>query len=313
MTPPVWRGHCPHFVCFSAQATGEDFRRVALAKRPQYKVKKDQQWSLPNLQACAPSCTTASLTPRADCAPGFVAGTQYTDLVQAMSRTAFGGRNVGEAADVLYEMVTNPECLVVGTFSGAMTVAKMGLVLCDMIEQGMLQAVITTGALMAHGFVEASGRVHFKYDPGLDDKELYYRGYNRVYDTLEPEQNLDDVAEIFSDVLSEVEPSETLCSYKINRLLGRTARHTTGRGILKSAYEHNVPVYVPAFTDSEIGLDFASPTAASACWKPPLAYDPFLDLEHYTESVRPQKPLVFSPLAVVCRATGDSRLAPIWS
>ena len=61
-----------------------------------------------------------------------------TDLVQAMSLTAFGGRNVGEAADVLYEMVTNPECLVVGTFSGAMTVAKMGLVLCDMLEQGML-------------------------------------------------------------------------------------------------------------------------------------------------------------------------------
>ena len=157
-----------------------------------------------------------------------------TDLVQAMSRTAFGGRNVGEAADVLYEMVTNPECLVVGTFSGAMTVAKMGLVLCDMIEQGMLQAVITTGALMAHGFVEASGRVHFKYDPGLDDKELYYRGYNRVYDTLELEQNLDDVAEIFNEVLTEADPSETLCSYKINRLLGAyLARHTTGRGILK--------------------------------------------------------------------------------
>jgi len=125
-----------------------------------------------------------------------------TDLVQAMSRTAFGGRNVGEAADVLYEMVTNPECFVVGTFSGAMTVAKMGLVLCDMIEQGLLQAVIATGALMAHGFVEASGRVHFKYNPSLDDQELYYRGYNRVYDTLELEQNLDDVAEIFHDVLT---------------------------------------------------------------------------------------------------------------
>ena len=214
-----------------------------------------------------------------------------TDLVQAMSRTAFGGRNVGEAADVLYEMVTNPECLVVGTFSGAMTVAKMGLVLCDMLEQGMLQAIITTGALMAHGFVEASGRVHFKYDPGLDDKELYYRGYNRVYDTLELEQNLDDVAEIFNEVLTEADPSETLCSYKINRLLGAyLARHTTGRGILKSAYEHNVPVYVPAFTDSEIGLDFAlTNRRRRLAGKAPFAYDPFLDLEHYTESVRPQK------------------------
>ncbi len=214
-----------------------------------------------------------------------------TDLVQAMSRTAFGGRNVGEAADVLYDMVTNPECFVAGTFSGAMTVAKMGLVLCDMIEQGMLQAVIATGALMAHGFVEASGRVHFKYNPSLDDKELYYRGYNRVYDTLELEQNLDDVAEIFNDVLTEADSSETLCSYKINRLLGAyLARYTTGRGILKSAYEHNVPVYVPAFTDSEIGLDFAlTNRRRRLAGKVPFAYDPFLDLEHYTERVRTQK------------------------
>ncbi len=216
-----------------------------------------------------------------------------TDLLHAMSRTAFGGRNVGEAADVLYDMVTNPECLVVGTFSGAMTVAKMGLVLCDMIEQGMLQAVIATGALMAHGFVEASGRVHFKYDPEMDDKALYYRGYNRVYDTLELEQNLDDVAEIFSNVLADADPAETLCSYKINHLLGAyLARHSSGRGILKSAYEHQVPVYVPAFTDSEIGLDFALTNRHRRLHgTPALAYDPFLDLEHYTERVRQQKTL----------------------
>ena len=128
------------------------------------------------------------------------------DLVQALSHTGFGGRSVGEAADVLHAMVTRPDCFVVGTFSGAMTVAKMGLVLCDMIEQGMLQAVITTGALMAHGFVEASGRTHFKYDPTMDDRELYYRGYNRIYDTLELEQNLDDVAEIFDAHLAGCRP-----------------------------------------------------------------------------------------------------------
>src|SRR5262245_46340074 len=63
------------------------------------------------------------------------------DLVQGMKQTAFGGRSLGEAADVLYDMICDPDCFVVGTFSGAMTVAKMGLVLCDMIEQGMLHAV----------------------------------------------------------------------------------------------------------------------------------------------------------------------------
>jgi deoxyhypusine synthase len=214
----------------------------------------------------------------------------FDDMLRAMSQTAFGGRQLGEAADVLYEMVTNPNCFVVGTFSGAMTVAKMGLVLCDMIEQEMIQAVISTGALMAHGFVEASGRAHFKYDPNTDDRELYYKGYNRVYDTLELEKNLDDVEEIFHEVLADVPDDEVLCSHKINRLLGEyLVKNANGRGILKSAYEKNVPVFVPAFTDSEIGLDFAlfnrKRQLAGKEW---LAFNPFLDLEHYTELIRSQ-------------------------
>jgi deoxyhypusine synthase len=215
------------------------------------------------------------------------------DLVQGMKQTAFGGRSLGEAADVLYDMVCDPDCFVVGTFSGAMTVAKMGLVLCDMIEQGMLHAVISTGALMAHGFVEASGRTHFKYNPAMDDRTLYYQGYNRIYDTLELEKNLDDVAELFEYILADANPQDTLCSYKITHLLGAYLhQHTTGRGILKSAFHHNVPVYVPAFTDSEIGLDFAlCNRKRQLAGKTRLAFDPFLDLEHYTARVQGQASL----------------------
>jgi deoxyhypusine synthase len=210
------------------------------------------------------------------------------ELLQGMRDTAFGGRTLGEAADVLYDMVADPECFVVGTFSGAMTVAKMGLVLCDMIEHGMLHAVISTGALMAHGFVEASGGRHFKYDPNMHDRELYYQGYNRVYDTLELEKNLDDVAIIFEHILAGADAAETLCSYKINHLLGAyLVQQATGRGILKSAFTQHVPVYVPAFTDSEIGLDFALCNRRRQLQgQPRLAFDPFLDLEHYTELVR---------------------------
>ena len=109
-------------------------------------------------------------------------------------------------------MVADPDCFVVGTFSGAMTIAKMGLVLADMIEHRMLDAVVSTGALMAHGFVEASGRTHFKYDPAMDDRELYYRGYNRVYDTLELEQNLDDIFHILVGVLETVDPGARPCA-----------------------------------------------------------------------------------------------------
>lgn len=217
----------------------------------------------------------------------------FSDLVQAMSRTAFGGRNLGEAADVLYDMVADPDCFVVGTFSGAMTVAKMGLVLADMIEHRMLDAVVSTGALMAHGFVEASGRTHFKYDPAMGDRELYYRGYNRVYDTLELEQNLDDIFHILVGVLETVDPAHTLCSREINRLIGAyLLEQGAGRGILQSACKHQVPVYVPAFTDSELGLDFAFYNRQRRMAdKPAFSFDPFLDVDDYADRLRPHETL----------------------
>src|SRR5712692_6582975 len=115
------------------------------------------------------------------------------DLVRAMAQTAFTARQVGDAADVLEAMARDKDCFVVMTLSGALTVAKMGLIFCDLIESGIVHAIVSTGALMAHGLVEATGRSHFRHDPRMDDRELFLAGYNRVYDSLEPEVNLDHV------------------------------------------------------------------------------------------------------------------------
>src|SRR5215831_6906090 len=94
------------------------------------------------------------------------------DLVRAMGQTAFTARQIGDAADVLEAMARDKDCFVVMTLSGAMTVGKMGLVFCDLVESGVVKAIVSTGALMAHGLVEATGRSHFRYDPTkMDDKE----------------------------------------------------------------------------------------------------------------------------------------------
>ena len=84
------------------------------------------------------------------------------DLVRAMSKTAFTGRQLGEAADVLEAMARDEECFIVMTLSGAMTVAKQGLIVTELIDRGIVNAVVSTGALMAHGLVEATGRAHFR-------------------------------------------------------------------------------------------------------------------------------------------------------
>lgn len=206
------------------------------------------------------------------------------ELVRAMGDTAYTARQIGDAADVLEAMARDKDCFVVMTLAGALTVGKMGLVFCDLIESGVVKAIVSTGALMAHGLVEATGRSHFRYDPSkMDDKELFLAGYNRVYDSLEPETNLDHVEEIVDGILEDWNATEAVCSYKLHKRIGEfLAKNSKGRGILKSAFEHNVPVFVPAFTDSELGLDFAlNQYARKRDKRPVLRFDPFEDFETF--------------------------------
>jgi len=203
-------------------------------------------------------------------------------LVRGMGGTSFGGRSLGAAADVLEAMVRDEQCHVVLTLSGAMTIAKQGLVICEMIDRGWVQAVVSTGALMAHGLVESLGMQHFAHDPSVPDDVLFERGYNRVYDTIELEQNLDDTQLIVAQVLDGLPTDRPTCSHEINAALGKYLTRFPGRGPLKSAYEKGVPVYVPAFTDSEMGLDVATNNHARRLrGDKPISYDPFLDLDHF--------------------------------
>jgi deoxyhypusine synthase len=213
------------------------------------------------------------------------------DLVRAMGKTAFTGRQVGDAVDVLEEMARDKGCFVVMTLAGAMTVAKMGLIFCDLMESGIVRAIVSTGALMAHGLVEATGLSHFRYDPKMDDRELFHAGYNRVYDSLEPETNLDHVEEVVETVLWDWDPDEAVCSWKLHRRIGEyLLKNSPGRGILKSAAAHNVPVFVPAFSDSELGLDFVlHKRQRIRRGVPVLRFDPFEDFEHFANIMLPTK------------------------
>src|SRR5258707_5323189 len=106
-----------------------------------------------------------------------------------MGNTAFTGRQIGDAADVVEAMARDKDCFVVMTLSGALTVAKMGLVFCDLIESGVVNAIVSTGALMPHGLVEATGLSHFRYNPAMDDKELFQAGANPDFELFDPPTN----------------------------------------------------------------------------------------------------------------------------
>jgi deoxyhypusine synthase len=227
----------------------------------------------------------------------------FSDLLRQMSKTAFGGRELGEAFEVFMEMAQDSSCTIIVTLSGAMTIAKMGKVLCDMIDNGLVHILISTGALMAHGLTEAIGGVHYKHDPRIPDKTLYEWGYNRVYDTLEMEANLSEAEKFTRSVLKDFDWSRPTCSHEINREFGRRLfEQGQTPSVLASAYRRGVPVYVPAFTDSELGLDVATHSLALSAKKgdeadiqkffsTPPPFNPFLDLYDYARRVHQAKTL----------------------
>lgn len=214
------------------------------------------------------------------------------DLVSALRQTAFGARTVGEAAEVLTKMVRDKDTFVVLTLSGAMTAAKMGLLVCDMIDQGLVQAVISTGALMSHGLVEGSGLHHYQAPRNMSDPELLKKGYNRIYDVIEPEVNLDEIEGIVFEALEALNPKIPFASYELWAEIGKyLAKHVKGRAILKSAYLKGVPIYTPAMSDSEAGgIDvYLHRMLREKAGLPLLVHDDLKDLDHFTRLMARQK------------------------
>ncbi len=224
----------------------------------------------------------------------------FPQLLEAMKETAFSGRKLGEAYEVMLEMARDEGCDVILTISGAMTVAKQGTIICDMIDRGLVKAVVATGALIAHGLTESIGLTHYRMEQSHSDEELYSRGFNRIYDTVELESNLNQVEQLVRSILeSSTDGDRTWSSAGFCRAAGEAlSKQGEGRGILRSAWEQDVPVFIPAFTDSEIGLDVAiwsikralagrdaAALSADELFEATPPFNPFLDLQEYARRI----------------------------
>lgn len=232
----------------------------------------------------------------------------FPDLLRAMSKTAFSGRSLGEAYDIMLEMNRDPDCSNILTVSGAMTVAKQGKIICDLIDRGCVDAVVATGALITHGLTESIGLTHYKYEGNVPDEILCKQGYNRIYDTVEMTSNLNSIGELVWSVLKDTPPpggawSSSLLFREIGRRLDELDQ---GPGILRSAFRRNVPVFVPAFTDSELGLDVAvwatkeliasrniqaDQLSPEEMFEAVPSFNPYHDLQAYTRWAIAQKKL----------------------
>ncbi|MFX0040748.1 MAG: deoxyhypusine synthase family protein [Promethearchaeota archaeon] len=179
---------------------------------------------------------------------------KINDLLISLKDCGFQGRNLGLALDILEKMVVNKECLTVLTLSGALVPAGMGELISALMEYELVDVLISTGANITHDLVDAASNIgHYLGSPNVDDDELFKHRINRIYDIFLPEENyskadtklLELIRSSFENKKIQITPSEFL--QKIGNKLSANC-------ILSMAAKKNIPIFIPAFSDSELAL-----------------------------------------------------------
>jgi deoxyhypusine synthase len=157
------------------------------------------------------------------------------------------------------------------TLAGAMSTAELGISLAEMIRQGKVHAICTTGANLEEDIFNLVAHEHYERIPnwrGLtaeDEGRLLDRHMNRVTDTCIPEHEA--MRRIEAVVLEEWQradqageryfPHEFM--YKIlrgGRLEGEYQIDPKNSWMLAAA-ERNLPIIVPGWEDSTLGNMYA--------------------------------------------------------
>ncbi|MDD1729295.1 MAG: deoxyhypusine synthase [Methanospirillum sp.] len=176
-------------------------------------------------------------------------------LLDAMSRTGFQGRKLGESVTVWRTMIEDPQVSILLGLSGAMIPAGMQECLIELVNRRYVDAIVSTGANIFHDICEHCGVRHYIGYHHADDTQLFEQGIDRIYDVFAYEEQFREVDNIiaqFSRTCQGFEGSSASFIKKLGQWLIET--YPQGRSLTATCVMHNVPIFIPALCDSSIGI-----------------------------------------------------------
>ncbi len=186
-------------------------------------------------------------------------------LVDAMQSMAYSSRDLSRAASIYERMLRDQDCGVILCLAGSLISAGLKQIFIDLIRNNMVDAVVSTGAnIVDQDFFEALGYKHWiaddLYRSGTEDATLRELMIDRIYDTLIDEEELracDDTCRIIADALDPRPYSSREFIREMGAYLekqGKTPEKGGVDSIIFSAYQREVPIFVPAFSDCSAGF-----------------------------------------------------------
>ena len=174
------------------------------------------------------------------------------DLVEAYKDSSIQSRALATCAIAYEKALKDPaRPTVILGLAGPLVAAGLRKVIADMIKHGMVDAIVTIGAIPYQDFYQARGYNHYKCSPRCDDLALREVFVDRIYDTLVDEDKFRETDEVIGDIAGELEP-RGYSSREFMKILGESIDDEDS--ILYNAAKYGVPFIVPALNDSSIGI-----------------------------------------------------------
>lgn len=188
--------------------------------------------------------------------PPDVRARSVSDLVGAMERTGFQGRKLGEAARAWEMALRAKGCTVFLGITGAMVPAGERRILAHLITNRFVDVVVSTGAQVFHDIHEAMGGHHFQGNPAEDDVRLFEHRIDRMYDVYGSERAYRETDRLIAGFVDSLDLKRAYSSREFMDLLGA---YLIGEGaardsVITSAHLSGVPLFLPALSDSSIGI-----------------------------------------------------------
>jgi len=178
------------------------------------------------------------------------------EIIDAYRGMSFSSRDTARAADIFNMNLADKNASVWLTLAGSTSAGGCMQVYADMVRLNMVDVIVATGAsIVDMDFFEALGFKHYVGTPFIDDGMLRSLYIDRIYDTFIDEEELQECDRTIAEIANTLE-HRPYSSREFIREMGKwlTKNAKNKNSLIQAAYEHNVPIFCPAFSDSSAGF-----------------------------------------------------------
>ena len=178
------------------------------------------------------------------------------NIISSMEKMSFVSRETANAANIFNDMLKDKECTIFLTLAGSTSAAGCMHIYRDMVKYNMVDAIVATGAsIIDMDFFEALGFKHYQGSQFQDDTELRNNYIDRIYDTYIDEDELQMCDKTIGEIADNLEP-RSYTSREFIHEIGKYLKSNSKKkdSLIEVAYDNNVPIFCPAFTDSSAGF-----------------------------------------------------------